>query len=217
MLEKYLCVSLLGLTWLLESWQPRKTFFPPLFFFFSSDNCFPSWSSSEEPWRGFSDKEVIHEDIIWEESTWWGWERVWECKRGGKSREGFWGRAGDASVKPTAIGKWGLRTALPHRFRYLACTKIFCLGYQSPDRSFFFYSALDCIKIIKEDYFWRLPAEKSFCAPVPARQRAAAPEPHRHLSIPCLERGHHNFRLYSALLFGWFELGPPSSGVSQQL
>lgn len=42
-------------------------------------------------------------------------------------------------------------------------------------------------------------------------------KPHRHLSIPCLEQGHHNFRLYSGLLFGWFELGPPSSGVFQQL
>lgn len=32
-----------------------------------------------------------------------------------------------------------------------------------------------------------------------------------------MEQSHHNFRLYSALLFGWFEQGPPSSGLSQQL
>lgn len=29
-----------------------------------------------------------------------------ECRRSGKSREGFLGRAGDASIKPMTIGKW---------------------------------------------------------------------------------------------------------------
>lgn len=45
----------------------------------------------------------------------------------------------------------------------------------------------------------------------------AAPEPGGYFSIPYLEQSHHNFKLYSALLLGWFELGPPSSRLSQQL